>query len=78
MPQKISKKILIYLFLFLMIGSLNNKNFYNINFIKVDKILINGLDEKNNLKLENDLRFLELDNLFFLKKKKNRRNNRSK
>ena len=70
MMQQKSKKILIYLFLFLMIGSLNNKNFYNINFIKVDKILINGLDEKNNLKLENDLRFLELDNLFFLKKKK--------
>ena len=52
-----------------MIGSLNNKNFNNINFTKVDKILIKGLDEKNNLKLENDLRFLELDNLFFLKKK---------
>ncbi len=69
MMQQKSKKILIYLFLFLMIGSLNNKNFNNINFTKVDKILIKGLDEKNNLKLENDLRFLELDNLFFLKKK---------
>ena len=69
MMQQKSKKILIYLFLFLMIGSLNNKNFKNIDFKKINKISIKGLDEKNNLKLENDLRFLELGNLFFLKKK---------
>ena len=69
MMQQKSKKILIYLFLFLMIGSLNNKNFNNKNFTKVNKISIKGLDQKNNLKLKNDLRFLESDNLFFLKKK---------
>ena len=40
MPNQKSKKILLYFFIFLLIGSLNNKNFEFINFFKVDKIIV--------------------------------------
>tara|TARA_B100001063_G_scaffold244526_1_gene277494 strand:+ start:3525 stop:4196 length:672 start_codon:yes stop_codon:yes gene_type:complete len=63
-----SKKIFIYLFLFLIIGTLNNKNVNNFYFFKIDTISIKGLDEKNNNKLSRDLNFLKLNNLFFLNK----------
>ena len=49
MPQQKSKKILLYFFLFLSIGTLNNKNFINSNFTELNKITVEGLDEKNNL-----------------------------
>ena len=65
-----SKKIFIYFFLFLIIGTLNNKNINNFYFFKIDKILIKGLDEKSNNKLSQDLNFLKLNNLFFLNKLK--------
>jgi len=69
MHQRKSKKILIYFFLFLIIGSLNNKNLININFAKINEISVKGLDDKNNLELMENLKFLKLNNLFFLKKK---------
>ena len=65
-----SKKILIYLFLFLIIGTLNNKNINNFYFFKIDTISIKGLDEKDNNKLSKDLKFLKFNNLFFLNKLK--------
>ena len=46
MPQQKSKRILIYFFLFLIIGTLNNKNLKNINLTKINKIIVTGLDEK--------------------------------
>ena len=70
MHQRKSKKILIYFFLFLIIGSLNNKNLIKINFAKVNEISVKGLDDKNNLELMENLKFLKLNNLFLLKKKK--------
>ena len=69
MHQRKSKKILIYFFLFLIIGSLNNKNLININFAKINEISVKGLDDKNNLELMENLKFIKLNNLFFLKKK---------
>ena len=53
MPNQKSKKILLYFFIFLLIGSLNNKNFEFINFFKVDKIIVTGLDKSNNELYEN-------------------------
>ena len=70
MPQQKSKKIIIYFFLFLMIGTLNNKNFNSIHFIKINEITIIGLDEKNNLQLMNDINYMKLNNLFYLNKSK--------
>lgn len=70
MLQQKSKKIIIYFFLFLIIGTLNNKNLNNLDFMKIEKIFIQGLDEKNNFQLQNDLSFLNVNNLFLLKKQK--------
>ena len=36
--------------------------------IKVSEIKVEGLDEKNNLKLKNDLKFLKFNNLFYIDK----------
>ena len=66
MPQQKSKKILLYFFLFLSIATLNNKNFINSNFTELNKITVEGLDEKNNLNLIKSLNFLKFSNLFFL------------
>jgi cell division protein FtsQ len=66
MLQQRSKKILFYLFIFLMIGTINNKNLNNINLTKINKINVSGLDEKNNLELIRNLNFMKINNLFFL------------
>ena len=68
MPQKRNKKILIYIFLFLIIGTFNNKYLNNISFPKIDKILINGIDDTKNLSLVEKLNFLRFKNLFFISK----------
>jgi cell division protein FtsQ len=68
MPQQKSRKILIYIFLFLIIGTLNNKNLTKTNFIKLNTITVTGLEEKNNIDLVNKLNFLKFDNLMFLDK----------
>ena len=68
MPQQKSRKILIYIFLFLIIATLNNKNLIKINFIKLNTITVTGLEEKNNIDLANKLNFFKFDNLIFLDK----------
>ena len=68
MPLQKSKKILIYLFLFFIIGTFNNKNLTNLELMKISEIKVEGLDEKSNLKLKNDLKFLKLNNLFHIDK----------
>ena len=68
MHQQRSKKIFIYFFLFLIIGTLNNKNFNNINFTKINKINVAGLGKENNLELTKKLNFLKISNIFFLNK----------
>ncbi len=70
MLQQKSKKILIYFFLFLIIGSLNNKNFNSFNFPKIKKIEINGLDIDNEFNLILKLKDVKLDNLLFVDEKK--------
>jgi cell division protein FtsQ len=68
MQHQKSKKILLFLFLFLLIGTLNNKKLNETNFAKVNEINVIGLDEKNNLELKKKLDFLKINNLFFLNK----------
>ena len=46
MHQRKSKKILIYFFLFLSVGSINNIYLNNFKFDKIKNIKISGLDEK--------------------------------
>ena len=66
MQQRKSKRILIYFFLFLIIGTFNNKDLNNINFAKINEIVVTGLDKKDNLYLIRKLSFLKINNLFFL------------
>ena len=63
-----SRKILIYFFLFIIIGTLNNKNLDKINLIKINTIKVSGLSEKKNDELTYRLDFLKIGNMFFTKK----------
>lgn len=67
MHQRKSKKILLYFLLFIILGTVNN-HFLNIfDIAKLKNIKVLGLNENANKKIENDLIFLKLQNLFFLK-----------
>ena len=68
MPHQKSKKIILYLILFLIIGTLNNKNINNIEFSKIREIKVSGLDDKTNFNLLNSLEIFKDQNLFFLDK----------
>ena len=68
MRQQKSKKIVIYLILLLTIGTFNNKNFDDIDFMTIKKINIVGLDEQNNIELMNKLNLLNINSLIFLDK----------
>ena len=68
MHQQKSKKVFIYIFLFLIITTFNNKNLNNFNIGKINNISINGLDKKNNFQLIENLNFLDNKNIFFLNK----------
>ena len=65
-----NKKIILYLFLFIIIGTLNNRNLRNENLLKDININVTGLDQISNAKLINNLNLLKMNNLFFLDEKK--------
>ena len=66
MHQKKGKKILIYLFLFLIVGSINNSALTKIQFEKIKNIQISGLNQNQNLNLLESIKELNLKNIFFL------------
>ena len=68
MHHRRSKNIFFYFFLFLIIGTFNNKNLNNLEFPKINEINISGLDKKNNYDLQEKLNFLMVNNLFSLNK----------
>ena len=68
MLLQINKKILFYLFIFLLLGTFNNQKIYSLELPKITEIEITGLDEDSNLQLLNELTFLKIYNLFFLNK----------
>ena len=70
MHQRKSKKILIYFFLFILVGTLNQKNFEKKNVIIKNEINITGLEGKNYYQLKESLNYLKTDNLLFLNKPK--------
>ncbi len=70
MPQFKNKKVLIYIFLFLMIGTINNKNLANLSFPNLNNIIVSGLDEKSNLDIARKLNVLKVNNLFFIDRSK--------
>ena len=68
MQQRKSKKILIYFFLLLIVGSINNINLNSLKFQNINNINITGLDIKNKLILLKDLKNFNLKNIFLINK----------
>ena len=66
MHQHKGKKILIYLFVFLIVGSINNISLTSIKPEKIKNIKISGLDENENMNLLENILNLNLGNIFLL------------
>ncbi len=60
------KKILIYFFLFLIVGSITNNSLTKIHLEKIKNIEISGLDENENINLLENILSLNLENIFFI------------
>ena len=69
MPQRINKKILVYFFLFIIFGSLNNKNLAQLRFPNIERIKIEGLETKNK-EFQKSLDLFKMETLFHLDKLK--------
>ena len=67
MPRLKNRKIFLYIFLLLFIGTINNKNLDKSLAMNISEIVVTGLEKKDSLDLVNNLKFLEVKNLFFLK-----------
>ena len=68
MQQRKSKKILIYFFLLLVVGSINNINVNKLKIKGVNDINIIGLDIKDKLILLKQIKNLNLNNIFSINK----------
>ncbi len=66
MHQQKGKKIFVYLFLFIIVGSINNTSFIKNKFNNIKNIKISGLNENENLNLLENIMSLNLENIFFL------------
>jgi cell division septal protein FtsQ len=70
MHQRKSKKILIYFFLLILVGSINNNSINNLKLEKVKNVNIFGLEKKDQKAILYNLNNLDLKNIFFINKKK--------
>jgi cell division protein FtsQ len=68
MPLQKSKKILIYFFVFLLVGTLNNKNISDFELSKINQIEVSGLSDEENAEILESLEVYKVFNLFFLNK----------
>ena len=66
MHQQKGKIILIYFFIFLIVGSINNNSLNRIQLEKIKNIKISGLDENENINLLEKISNLNLENIFLL------------
>ena len=69
MHQRKSRKILIYFFLLILVGSINNNSINNLKLKKVKNINIFGLEKKDQKIILYNLNNLDLKNIFFINKK---------
>ena len=61
-----SKKSIIYFFLLIMFGSINNINLRNIEINKIKSINVDGFENKESRIITEKIADLRLDNIFFL------------
>ncbi len=64
------KKIIIYIFLFVFLGSINNKHFLNSKLFEVKSLKIYGLEQNENANLLRQIENIKNQNIFFLPKKR--------
>ena len=65
-----SKKSIIYFFLLIMFGSINNINLRNIEINKIKSINVDGFENKESRIITKKIADLRLDNIFFLEGEK--------
>jgi cell division septal protein FtsQ len=66
MHQRTNRKIIIYLFLFAILASVNNFKFINLQLFKIDFINISGLNDTENLNLYQKITNYKKKNIFFI------------
>ena len=66
MHQLISKKIVIYLFLFLLLATINNSSIIDFRLPKIDKIEISGLSGNESGEIKKKIENLKFNNIFFI------------
>ena len=65
MRQRKSKQILTYFFLLFLLGSITNLTFQNNQLLNLKKIIVSGLDEKENEYIKNKINKLIFVYFFF-------------
>ena len=70
MQKQISKKIFLYLFIFLFLGTPNNKMLLELNIKNSNGFEISSLSKFDDIEIVNELSNLKHENLFLLKKEK--------
>tara|TARA_B100000900_G_C20569562_1_gene712643 strand:- start:1218 stop:1892 length:675 start_codon:yes stop_codon:yes gene_type:complete len=68
MHQSISKKIILYLFLFFFLVTISNTTIRNFSLPKINKIKISGLNLSEAKEIENVIQNLNFQSLFFINK----------
>ena len=66
MHQRTNKKIIIYLFLFTILASVNNFKYINLQLFKIDLINISGLNNTDNSNLYEKITNYKKKNIFFI------------
>ena len=66
MHQRTNRKIIIYLFLFTILGSVNNFKYINLQLFKIDLINISGLNDTENSNLYKKITDYKKKNIFFI------------
>ena len=68
MQKRKSKKIFIYFFLLIILGSITNINLNNIELYKIKDVEVSGMNEFDNKAVLENIIKLNLGNIFFLNK----------
>jgi cell division septal protein FtsQ len=66
MHQRTNKKIIVYLFLFTILASVNNFKYVNLQLFKIDLINISGLNDAENSNLYEKITNYKKKNIFFI------------
>ena len=66
MQRRKGKKIVFYLFLLILLGSIQYISFNKLEFDTIKKINVSGLSESSNKKILKEIKKLNLGNIFFL------------